>query len=126
MPAGLVYPGGDDEPGTRNIPSQYQDHLFGTTDTSGVIPVITYNFQHDIGTVLSTPATNVITEPQKQRVREVLSYYASLIGVEFVETSGAADWIIARGDVHAVSPTAADGIGVVAAGKRPAFLAKSS
>ena len=49
-PVTVVYPGGLDDPGSRNIP--VESHLLAGTDTSGVIPVFEYNFKSDIGTVL--------------------------------------------------------------------------
>jgi hypothetical protein len=109
---GLVYPGGPDEPGARDIP--VENHLLGTPDTTGVIPVYAYNFQSNIGKVLGVTANNVITEPQKQRIREVFAYYARYLGVEFVEVPDATrtgvgsitfkdNFTIARGDIRAVN-----------------------
>ncbi len=115
-PINVVYPGGDNDPGTRNIPPDLQDHLLAGADTSGAIPVIQYNFQSSIGTVLGSPAFNVITDTQKQRVREVLSYYANYLGVEFIETS-TSGWTIATGDVRTVDPNVpANGVGGIAGG----------
>ncbi len=106
-PVQVIYPGGNNEPGTRNI--NVDSHLFGTPDTSGVIPVYSYNFQALLGTVLGAPAYNVITDVQKQRIREILQYYSNYLGVEFVETAdqGAT---IGTGDVRAVDPNNANPI----------------
>lgn len=101
-PVNVIYPGGNGEPGTRNINSQ--SHLNGTPNTSGVIPIYLYNFQEIIGTLPGGGlAFNSISETQKQRVREVLSYYSNFMGVSFVETlsSGVT---IATGDVRAGDP----------------------
>ncbi len=100
-PVTVVYPGGPDEPGGRNIP--LQSHLLGSADTSGVIPIISYNFKPEIGTVQGAPSFNSITEPQKQRVREVMSYYAGLLGLQFVETASSG-FTIATGDPRVVAP----------------------
>jgi hypothetical protein len=115
-PVRVLYPGGPGEPGTRDIP--VENHLSGTADTSGVIPVIEYNFQGEIGTVLGAPAFNSITENQKQRAREVFSYYAHFLGVEFVETASAG-LTIATGDPRAVDANIPPGgIGGIAGGGR--------
>ena len=103
-PISVIMPGGDNEPGTRNI--NVQDHLLGGPDTSGQIPVYEYNFQSILGTVGGNTVFNVITEVQKQRVREVLSYYANYLGVEFVETASGG-LTIGTGDVRPSIPTSA-------------------
>jgi hypothetical protein len=143
-PVSVIYPGGNNEPGQRNIPSPapspgagaiatlpvsdghfqpWQDpttgalHVLpdGTTapDRSGTIPVFKYNFQSNYGTVLGQPVFNAITETQKQRVREALSYWANSLGVEFEEVAVSpnspyittAGFTIATGDVRAISTT---------------------
>jgi len=98
-PVSVIYPGGLDDPGTRDIP--VESHLNGGADTSGVIPVLAYNFQSFLGNVLGSPAYNQITENQKQRAREVLTYYANYIGVEFVETENSG-MTIATGDPRVI------------------------
>ncbi|MBI3839748.1 MAG: DVUA0089 family protein, partial [Planctomycetia bacterium] len=107
----VTYPGGNNEPGQRDIPGLVlpQNHFqpwldpsgfvhettagnglpefIGPPDLSGTIPVYKYNFQSNYGTVLGQPVFNTITETQKQRVREALSYYARHLGVEFEEVA---------------------------------------
>ena len=52
-PISVIYPGGLNDPGTRDLPIEVQlPHVLTGADTTGVIPVIAYNFKHDIGTVL--------------------------------------------------------------------------
>ncbi len=113
-PVTVLYPGGDNEPGTRDI--NVEDHLDGSPDLSGQIPVYFYNFQSNIGSVNGLAQTNFITDVQKQRVREVLQYYANYLGVEFVETA-TSGFTIARGNPLVVDPNVNPlGIGGIAGG----------
>src|SRR5262249_44902717 len=112
-PVNVLYPGGLDDPGSRDIP--VDSHLLGGADTSGVIPVIYYNFKGNIGSVLGAPTFNSITEDQKDRVRDVFSYYSHYLGVEFVE-SPSSGLTIATGDPRAVSPNITGGVGGIAGG----------
>lgn len=102
IPVTTLYPGGNNEPGTRTISPQL--HV-GQTPGTGDLAPIKYNFKQDVGTVLGAPATNSIsTNPaQMQRVREVLSYYSHFLGVEFVETDEEG-WTIATSDIRVVNP----------------------
>ncbi len=100
IPVTTLYPGGNGEPGVRTIsPQLHVDQAPGTGD----LAPIKYNFKQDVGTVLGAPATNSITPEQKQRVREVLSYYSYYLGVEFVETDDEG-WTIATSDIRVVNP----------------------
>lgn len=94
----VLYPGGDDEPGVRNIvvDSHYAGGSLGT--------VVEYNFKNNIGSVLGSPAFNNITPEQKQRAREVLSYYSYYLGVSFIETESSG-FTIATGDPRVVDPS---------------------
>ena len=96
---------GPDLPGTRNIrpedPSRLTrpvplDYLRGVADTVDGISVIQYNFApswlgddpNRQGIVADTTYTNVISEQQQQRVREVLTLYSEYLGISFVEVEG--------------------------------------
>ena len=96
---------GPDLPGTRNIrpedPSRLTrpvplDYLRGNADTVDGISVIQYNFASSWlgddpnrqGIVADTTYTNVISEQQQQRVREVLTLYSEYLGISFVEVEG--------------------------------------
>ncbi len=54
-------------------------------------------FQSQFGTLNGLPQFNLITEAQKDRVREVFEYYGYYLGVQFVETA-AEGFTIAVGD----------------------------
>jgi len=95
---GVLYPGGDDEPGVRNIVVEGH-YVGGSLGTE-----VKYNFKNEIGTVLGAPAFNNITPEQKQRAREVLSYYSYYLGVTFVETADEG-FTIATGDPRVVDPS---------------------
>lgn len=99
---GLTFPGSNFEPGHRDIPAEsHIDQAFST----GGIPTIFYNFRDDYGTdPIGNPLQNLITEPQKQRAREVLQLYSYYAGVNFVETDNQGI-IIATGDPRAVDST---------------------
>jgi hypothetical protein len=115
-PVNVLYPGGQGDVGARDIPSIFGSHLNGGADTSGVVPVIFYNFKGDIGTVLGAPAFNSITEDQKDRVRDIMSYYSHYLGVEFVESS-TSGLTIATGDPRVVDPfVTPGGVGGIAGG----------
>jgi hypothetical protein len=102
IPVTTLYPGGNNEPGTRTISPQL--HVGNTPGTGDLAP-IKYNFKQNVGTVLGAPATNSIrTSPEQlRRVREVLSYYSYYLGVEFVETEDEG-WTIATSDIRVVNP----------------------
>lgn len=115
---GLQFPGAADEPGHRDIP--VSGHL-GTppfyspantaseqagTDVADRTPGITtipYNFREIYGRnpVNNQPFRNAISEEQKERVREALEIYGSLLGVQFVETFDQGI-VIASGDLRAL------------------------
>ncbi|MEX0979288.1 MAG: hypothetical protein WDZ48_10570, partial [Pirellulales bacterium] len=77
-PAGLIWPGSPLEPGERD--PNIESHVSGGSN-NGSIPVRDYNFQSNYGTVLNQPVFNLITETQKQRVREIFSYYSHFLGI---------------------------------------------
>lgn len=115
VPTPVLFPGSPLEPGERD--PVIEEHVMAGSN-NGAIPVFYYNFQSEYGNVLGQPVFNLITEPQKQRVREVMSFYSYYLGVEFVE-SATLGFTIVTGDVRAVGadlpPT---GIGGIADGSR--------
>ncbi len=121
------FPGGSDEAGNRQIraedPTRLDtpvplDHLRQGADSVNGISSIQYNFfgsfLGDDPTTrefdLSKTYTNLITETQKQRVREVLDLYSQYLGVQFIETASAGIQI-AVGDLYGGDVTATSGVG---------------
>lgn len=103
-PYNLPFPGGNDEPGHRDIP--LQTHIFGA-DTSEGVDTVTFNFPRIYGTDrFGLPLFNLITEAQKQRTREIFSIYANYLGIQVAEVAsdanGAASMGIVTGDVRAL------------------------
>ncbi|MEW4453880.1 GEVED domain-containing protein [Bremerella sp. JC817] len=118
----LTLPGGNDEPGHRDIEVSGEEHLEdGAQDTNGYgVEVITYNFPdiygYDPGSTSQTALYNQITEAQKQRAREIFEIYGFYAGVTFVEVPNSieADYGIVTGDLRAISPNIITGEGGVA------------
>ena len=107
----LNFPGGLDEPGHRDIPTELQTHLLADSDTSPGITTMPYNFKSAYG---FDPNGNVlfnfITETQKQRARQAFELWGAHLGVQFIET--ATDGVtVATGDVRAINPAAQTGPG---------------
>lgn len=112
----VQFPGAGDAPGERNIP--FQQHILTVPgrlpDPTAGVETITYDFQSVYGfTPQGQQFFNAITEPQKQRAREVLELYGKYLGVQFKEVPDAevADMTIATGDPRAVAPTISTGTG---------------
>lgn len=103
-------PGGNDEPGHRQLPieGESNDAFPGQTPTfPGAIPTQYYNFSTVYGTdPQGNTLFNAITEAQKQRTREIFEMYGRYLGIEFVETddAGPARYHVVTGDPRAVSP----------------------
>lgn len=116
-------PGSEDEPGNRQI--QREQHV-GATGTTPTLPAavrqVNYYFPDTIGRDTSgTAFVNLITEKEKQIVREIFEIYSQLSGYEFVEspasTPGGDQLMIAKGDMRAVDPTLGPGmVGGLASG----------
>ncbi len=108
----LDFPGGNDEPGHREIPEEtaggYDNHLnplFGADNTPGVTTVL-YNFQANYGVDdQGLPLKNLITQSQKERAREAFEVWGEYIGVQFLETANQGLTIV-TGDPHALDPYA--------------------
>lgn len=96
----LDFPGGNDEPGNRDI--RPQTHLVNSADTVDGITVFQYNFQPVLGAINGTLMVNAITEQQKARAREVLELLSQYMGVRFVETDNLG-LTLAVGDLRAVN-----------------------
>ncbi len=108
---GLNFPGGNDEPGHREIP--VETHLLDGADATIGIDTIFYNFRTDLGVDQNgTPYFNLITEAQKERAREVFQLYGDSLGLQFAE-SDSQGLTIATGDMRALSPTVPTGPGGV-------------
>lgn len=88
MPFDLDLPGGNDDPGHREVDTAFQGHLnplFGADSVDGITE-IAYNFESNVASTGGTTFSNQITERQRQRVREVLDLWSAKIGVQFRET----------------------------------------
>ncbi len=83
----LNYPGGNHEPGHRDI--RDETHLNGGADGDPQITTIFYNFaenrSYGTGTA-GQPLFTSITPDQKARVREIFEFYSFQAGIDFVET----------------------------------------
>ncbi len=115
----LDYPGGDDEPGHRDIP-WIEDHLEKGLrndevegDSTAGITTYYYNFQDEYGFDPDGHVLhNAITEIEKQRTREIFDLYARYLGVNFIETANRG-FTIVTGDLRAVDPSVPTGVGGV-------------
>jgi hypothetical protein len=116
-PYNLQWPGGIDEPGHRDIPAE--THLNGGADSNPGITVYYYNFKRHYGNdPQGNPLTNLITETQKQRTREIFELYGKYLGVQFIESDDQG-FTIATGDPRALDPsvpTGPTGVGGIAGG----------
>lgn len=108
----LDYPGGNDEPGHRDI-DWVETHLNAGADATPGITTYYYNFQDEYGVdPFGNVLHNAITEIEKQRAREVFDFYASYLGVNFIESENRG-FTIVTGDLRAVDPTVPTGLGGV-------------
>lgn len=144
---GLQYPGGSDVPGVRNIRPEDITRLDRTVpldvwrregDTDDGIATIFYDFPDnwlgDDPAVLNEDTdkryTNLITEQQRQRVREVLSLYSQYLGVQFIETGRDAAGLIqdpdngphisiALGEIYGATSAEGSAVGGITVATRP-------
>ncbi|MEM6690114.1 MAG: PPC domain-containing protein, partial [Planctomycetota bacterium] len=133
-PFGLDLPG-PDLPGTREIrpddPARLLravplDYLRNGADVVDGISIIQYNFapswlgDDPTSAGIDTDQTyfNIISEQQRERVREVMQLYSEYLGVSFVEVEGEptsdAFFSIAVGDLYGGDPRVESGDGGVA------------
>ncbi|TWU06030.1 tandem-95 repeat protein [Stieleria varia] len=91
QPFAIELPGGNDDPGHRELPEgiggllQHVNVDFGADSVNGVTE-IPYNFQSIFDTSGPNSFLNQITQRQRLRIREALDLWASEIGVQFRET----------------------------------------
>ena len=92
QPFAIELPGGNDDPGHRELPEGVQgliQHInseFGADTTDGITE-IPYNFNGIFDTDFAgNDFLNQITERQKLRIREALNLWSNKIGVQFIET----------------------------------------
>ena len=106
----LQYPGGNDEPGHRDIVEE--NHFINGDFASDLFPgatTILYNFRDDYGRdPAGNQLQNLITENQKELARQIIEIYSYYTGVQFAETE-ALGFTIATGDIRALSPNAPTG-----------------
>lgn len=108
-------PGGNDEPGHRDIDVGNDSHLGGGDSNNG-ITVRPYTFlknQSYGNDVNGTPLFNVMNEAQEQRFKEVLELYGELFGIDFLETESSGMRLIV-GDLFTADPSRVSGPGGVA------------
>jgi hypothetical protein len=109
----LEMPGSNDEPGHRSIPEQIETHLLQSADSDAGITTVFYNFRNDYGKDPSgNKLSNLISEEQKQRAREIFEIFGQELGVQFVET-GSQGITIVTGDLRALDPEIQTGTGGV-------------
>ncbi len=115
----LDYPGGDDEPGHRDIP-WIEDHIeraCATTKWKGMrrlaSPRITTTSRTNTDSI--PKGTYCTTQSRKSRSsgREVFDMYANYLGVNFIESANRG-FTIVTGDLRAVNPAVPTGPGGVA------------
>ena len=118
------FPGNGDEPGHRDIDVPREDHLEQALDQNPQISTFYYNFQRNYGfSAQGTALSNLITENQKQRTREIFELYSRNMGVQFVETANQG-FTIVTGDLRAIDPAIITGAGgVIGYSSRPLNLA---
>ncbi|MCA9168318.1 MAG: pre-peptidase C-terminal domain-containing protein, partial [Planctomycetales bacterium] len=127
----LDFPGGNNDPGHRDLPLESDNqHIpdtilpdgtrVATKDDQAGVQTIGFVFRRTYGLdPFGVPLRNLITEPQKQRTRELFELYGDKIGVQFfeVEESTLPDLLAAEipffsvvtGDMRAVDPVAQTG-----------------
>jgi VCBS repeat-containing protein len=114
QPFQFAFPGDKDEPGHRELPAEagqgFEQHIsyaFGVDTTTGV-RTIKYNFRSDYGRdPTGNTLANVITDAQRQRVREAFELWARYLGVQFLETANEG-LTMATGDLRALNTAAPD------------------
>ncbi|NCY01625.1 MAG: hypothetical protein EBX36_01635 [Planctomycetia bacterium] len=98
-------PGAVSEPGHRDTPADSGHHGTGgeAVVPAAPIPVRQYNFRADYGVdPQGNPLTNLITEDQKQRAREVFELFSLSTGIRFVETPTSGLTVV-TGDMRALN-----------------------
>jgi hypothetical protein len=117
----ILWPGGRNTPGVRDLPEgatdvaseSHTDPNSGDVGPYGEIATIYYNFQDVYAIIQNNPAHNLISEVQKQRVRELVSIISQYCGIQFVETADQG-FTVAVGDLRAFDPEYIPGPGTPA------------
>ena len=132
----LEYPGGNDDPGHRDLPVESENqHIDDTVSLDGSERIPTTDEQTGVSTIgyvfrdvygsdpFGVPLRNLITDAQRHRTREIFELYGQYIGAQFFEADEAAledlansrvtFFSIATGDLRAISPTISTGPGGV-------------
>ncbi len=129
QPYTLEWPGGQDTPGSRSLPigaTDVEEDNHTGLDTGDVgndlgladIPVYYYNFQTYYGEIGNTPQINLITDVEKQRIRDIFSLFTEYFGVNFVETANQGI-TIATGDLRVFGANQPTGNGSPIGGEAP-------
>jgi hypothetical protein len=107
----LDFPGDNEEPGHRdtNLGSLAQ-HVPDAPDRTAGISTFGYNFQSLYGfDPQGNALSNLITENQKARAREIFEIIGRVSGVRFIETENQGLTVV-TGDLRAVNPFIATGV----------------
>lgn len=113
-----AWPGGEDEPGHRQIQRELHIGAIGTeSSVPQALPIVYYHFPATFAnaTNASQPYLNQITEEEKRISRTIFDVFASVTGYQFVETSGAG-LAIGKTDLRAFDPTLGPNSGVAGLG----------
>ncbi len=86
-------------------------HISGPSDQVPGVTSLAYNFRPVIGERFNgAPAFNLITTPQKQRVREAFDLWEHYLGVSFFETAEGG-FTIATGELETIDQLVPSGVG---------------
>lgn len=122
----LDLPGSNNDIGSRNVnltttltnDTVFLDNMHLADDSADSTPGTTelfYNFRDIYGADdLGNPLTNVITERQKERAREVIEIYSKYLGLHFTETADQG-FTIVTGVLDAIEPNVVTGFGGITA-----------
>jgi hypothetical protein len=107
----LDFPGDNDEPGHRDTNLAAAQHLPDAADSAAGITTIRYNFRSLYGfDPQGNALSNLITDNQKQRAREIFEILSSVSGIQFIETADQGVAIV-TGDMRAINPFVQTGVG---------------
>ncbi|MCS7239142.1 MAG: hypothetical protein NZ899_12870, partial [Thermoguttaceae bacterium] len=105
----LWWPGGNDEPGHRNLPQHTAGMLYienhyasgdSSPDNSAGVFTIRYYFPETIPNPRTgAPTSNLITEAQKQRAREIFALLSKYLGIQVYEDPVSGGIAVATGDL---------------------------
>ncbi|MFO0904160.1 MAG: dockerin type I domain-containing protein [Pirellulales bacterium] len=105
----LDFPGDNQEPGHRDI--NITQHVPDAADTTAGITTVRYNFRSLYGfDPQGNALSNLITENQKQRAREIFQQISEVSGIQFIETADQGLAVV-TGDMRSVNPFIPTGAG---------------